>query len=135
MALLPALLVVVLLESLAALTLTATAARLRMVADRRMAIEADLALERGIAAARLGNDSLLASWPPATTASLVPPVVPGWEVEVLVEREGAAPVVRLRVGVLRRGPSGHPQAARRATLLLLTGAADTAIVLDNRPRF
>lgn len=135
MALLPAMALLLLVESLAALSLAATTARLRLVGDRRLAVEASLALETAMARARLGADSLLAAWPPATVAPLAAPPVAGWQVTVVAEREGASPVVRLRVAVLRRGANGHPVAARAGTLLLVTGTADTAIVLDNRPRF
>ena len=135
MALLPALVLLLVVESLAALSLAATTARLRLVGDRRQATEASLVLETAMVRARLQADSVLATWPPATVSPLAPPPVAGWEVTALAEREGFSPVVRLRVTVLRRGASGHPVAARAGTLLLVAGSADTAIVLDNRPRF
>lgn len=134
MALVPALLLVLLLESLAAISLAATAARIRLVADRRLAIEAGFALEHAMANARIGGDSLLASWPAATVGAIPVAPVPGWEVAAQAERDGTAPVVRLRVRVRRRDGAGALVAAREGTLLLASTGADTAIVLDNRPR-
>ncbi len=134
MALVPALLLVLLLESLGAIGLAATAARIRLVADRRLAIEAGFALDHAMASARLGGDSLLATWPAATVGALPVASLPGWEVTAEAEREGASPVVRLRVRVRRRDGGGTIVAAREGTLLLVRTGADTAIVLDNRPR-
>lgn len=134
MALLPALLVVLLLEALAAVSLDAAAARSRMVADRRLAIEGDLALETAIARARVVHDTTIAAVGPGARLSLTPPSVAGWEVRVDASREVASALVRLDVSVIRRDLAGQPRAARRGTLLLVAGAADTAIVLDDRPR-
>lgn len=134
MALVPALLLILLVESLAAVGLAATAGRIRLVADRRLAIEAGYALEHAMASARIGADSLLASWPAATVGAIPVTPIPGWEVAAQAERDGAAPVVRLRVRVGRRDGAGVLVAAREGTLLLAITGADTAIVLDNRPR-
>ncbi len=134
MALVPALLLVLLLESLGAIGLAATAARIRLVADRRLAIEAEFALDHAMASARIGGDSLLATWPPGTVGALPVATLPGWEVTARAERDGASPVVRLRVRVRRRDGGGALVAAREGTLLLALTGADTAIVLDNRPR-
>lgn len=134
MAMLWALAVVLLLESLAAITLVATAARVRVVADRRWAIEAGLALESAMAHARVAHDSALAALPPGAAITLAPPLVPGWRVTVHASREPATSVARLDVAVERRTSTGGLFAARRGTLLLVVGSADTAIVLDSRPR-
>ncbi len=135
MALLPALVVMLLVESLAALTFSAATARARLVGDRRLAIEADLVLEQAIAESRVQAVGALGTMPPATTLVLPSPAITDWEVSAEAEREGNAPLVRLRVTVLRRAASGLPVAARQGTLLLAQRAADTAIVLDNRPGF
>lgn len=127
--------VVLLLESLAAATLGLAAARARLVGDRRLAIEAELALESAMALARVTHDQRIATLPPGATVPLAPPAISGWEVSVLAGREAATTLAWLHVAVRRRTVSGALLAGRRGTLLLVTGAADTAIVLSNRPRW
>lgn len=134
MALAWALLVVLVVESLAAVALAAAAARTRLVADRRWAFEAEAALETAMATARVTHDSALAALPPGGSQALAPPVVAGWEVAVVAGREATGSVVHLGVAVRRRDAGGRLVSARRGTLLLVASAADTAIVLDSRPR-
>lgn len=127
--------VVLLLESLAAATLGLAAARTRLVGDRRLAIEAELALESAMALARVTHDQRIATLPPGAIMSLAPPGVPGWEVAVVAGREPASTLAWLHVEVRRRTATGALLAGRRGTLLLVAGAADTAIVLSKRPRW
>lgn len=135
MTILPTLALLLLVESLAALLFSVAAIRSHLVADRRLGLEASIALEAAIAEARVQSADALAALPPASIVALPPPVLPGWDVSVRAEREADAPLVRLRVAVVRRDPAGRALAARQGTLLLARRAADTAIVLDNRPEF
>lgn len=128
--------VVVLLEGLAAVTLVAAAARLRLAGDHRLAVEAELAVHGALALGRVSQGAALAGIPPGTAAmALAAPVVSGWEVTLVASRElGVAPI-RLTARVIRRGPDGAPRAARSATLLLAPISADTANVITQRERF
>ena len=130
-----ALALVVLLESLAAVALAASATRMRLVGDRRLAVEAELALHTAIARARVTHDSALGALPPGAIVALAPPAVVGWDVVVTASREAAAALVWLHVAVGRRDCAGRPLAARDGTLLLALGGADTANVLGSRPRW
>jgi hypothetical protein len=134
MALLPAIALLLLIESMAAITLAAAGSRLRLVGARRLAIEATVAAETALAQARVVHDSALAALAPGSSRSLQPPSVPGWEVAASAAREQGSTLVRLEVVVRRRDAAARPLAARRATLLLVVAAADTAIVLGHRPR-
>lgn len=130
------LVVVVLLEGVAAAGLVASAARLRVAADHRLAIEADLAATSALALVRVSQGAALAGIPPGTVAHQLPaPTLPGWDVVILADREGGEAPVRLTAEVRRASPGGAPHAVRRATLLLRVVAADTAIVLLSRERF
>jgi len=134
---LPAVLaVVVLLEGLAATGLVAAAARLRVAADHRWAIEAELAAMSAVAVVRVSQGAALAGIPPGTVARDLPaPALPGWNVTIHAHREGGDAPVRLTAEVRRASPGGAPHAVRRVTLLLRVVAADTAIVLLSRARF
>jgi len=134
---LPAVLaVVVLLEGLAATGLVAAAARLRVAADHRWAIEAELAAMSAVAVVRVSQGAALAGIPPGTVARDLPaPALPGWHVTIHAHREGGDAPVRLTAEVRRASPGGAPHAVRRVTLLLRVVAADTAIVLLSRARF
>jgi len=130
-----ALAVVVLLEGLAAAGLVAAAARLRVTADHRLAIEAELAAESALALVRVSQGAAIAGIPPGTVALPLPaPALPDWDVTIQADREGGDAPVRLTAEVRRASPEGAPRAARRATLLLTITAADTAIVLPSRER-
>lgn len=131
-----ALLVVVLLEGLAAAGLSAAAARLRIAADHRLAIEAEFAAHGALALVRVSQAAAIAGIPPGTVARSLPaPSLPGWRVTIRADRElGEAPI-RLTAEVERAIPGGAPAAARRATLLLRVLSADTAIVIPSRERF
>jgi hypothetical protein len=127
--------VVVLLEGLAAAGLVTAAARLRMAADHRLGIEAELAAHSALALTRVSQGAALAGIPPGTVARDLPaPALPGWEVTMQVDREGGDTPVRLTAEVRRASAGGAPHAVRRATLLLWAVAADTAIVLLSRER-
>jgi type II secretory pathway pseudopilin PulG len=134
---LPAVLVVVvLLEGLAAAGLVAAAARFRVSADHHLAIEAELAVNSALALARVSQGAAIAGIPPGTVAFNLPaPALPGWDVTIRADREGGDAPVRLTAEVRRASPGGAPSAVRHATLLLRVIAADTAIVLPSRERF
>ena len=130
------LLVVVLLEGLAAAALTAAAARAGMAADHRLAIEAEFAAHGALALARVSQAAAIAGIPPGTTGMLLTaPSLPGWSVAIRVDREAGDAPVRLSAEVERAIPGGAPHAARTATLLLRVVSADTAIVIPSRERF
>lgn len=135
MAILPALVVLLLLEALAAVALVGAGSRLRQVGDRRLAIEAALMLETAIARTRVAHDTTIAALGPGAVAVLPPPPLPEWAATAVAARDGASPLVTLEVAVRRRDSAGNPLAARRGTLLLTVGATDTAIVLENRARW
>lgn len=129
------LVVVVLLEGLAAAGLVAAAARLRITADHRLAIEAELAAASALALVRVSQGAAIAGIPPGTVALPLPaPSLAEWDVTIRADREGGDAPVRLTAEVRRASPRGAPRAARRATLLLTIIAADTAIVLPSRER-
>lgn len=130
-----ALALVVVAESLTAATLVAAVLRVRLIGDRRLAVEAELALGTTLAEVRIAHDSALAALPAGASVVLPPPAVAGWETRVRARREPGSLVVWLEASVVRRDGAARPIAARRGTLLLVTGSADTAIVLGNRPRW
>lgn len=131
-----ALVVVVVLEGLVATGLVAAATRLRVSADHRLAIEAELAAHGALALARVSQGAAIAGIPPGTVAQGLPaPALPGWEVTLRADREGGDAPVRLSAEVRRASPEGAPHAVRRVTLLLRVTAADTAIVLPSKARF
>jgi hypothetical protein len=133
--LLPALFLVLLVESFAALTLAATTAATRLRADRRWAIEAEFALETAMAEASVAHRAALALLPPGSGAALPVTAPSPWQATAHARRLGASPLVQVVVAVAW-SPSGGPRfAGRRGTLLLTIVAADTALVIGERPRF
>jgi hypothetical protein len=135
MILLHTLLTLLLVQSLTLTMLGASAALARLGGDRRAATEAALMLESVLARARVDHQVTLASLAPGQlrTLSATPP--PGWIARVTASREGSGDLVWLVVSVERRNPFGATEAAGRGTLILARTAADTAIVIDSRPRF
>jgi hypothetical protein len=135
MILLPVLLTLLLVQSLTLSMLGASAALARLAGDRRQAVEATLMLESTLARARIEHQTALATLAPGEqrTLSVAPP--PGWIARVVASREGSDDLIWLVVTVERRDDLGRLQAARRGTLILARITADTAIVIDSRPRF
>ncbi len=125
--------VVVLLEGLAAATLLSAVARVRIAADQRAAIEAELAVTTALALTRVSQGAALAGIPPGGGPVVFPPpTVAGWEVVMTASREGGDAPIRLVARVMRRNPDGAPHAAGSGTLLLVAISADTARVLIQR---
>lgn len=133
--LLPVLLVVLLVESLAAAGLAATASAARLRADRRWAIEAEIALEGALAEGRVVHAATIASLPAGGAALLPVSAPPPWVATVRADRLGASDLVRLTAEVEWRPGAGARFAGRRGTLLVAIEAADTALVIGERPRF
>jgi len=133
--LLPVLVIALLVESLAALSLAATASAARLRADRRWAIEAELALETVLAEARVHHQAALAAVPPHATIALPVAAAPPWTASVRAARLGGSDLVWLTAEVAWHPAGGTPFAARRGTLLVAIAAADTALVIRERPRF
>jgi hypothetical protein len=135
MILLPALLLVLLVESLAALALSATTGAIRLRAERRWAIEAELALESALAEASIAHRATLSSLPPAASILLPVSALPPWQATATARRLGASPLVQVVATVAWDLAGGVRFAARRGTLLVTIVAADTALVIGERPRF
>lgn len=133
--LLPVLLVLVLAQSLLAVTALASGAAARLSGDRRAAVEAVAALETATAHARVDHRGTLDTLSAGTAVSLPVAEPAGWTITATARREFASPLIVLRVAVVRRAADGTPLAGRRGTLLLEAITADTAIVIGSRPRF
>jgi len=130
-----ALLTLVLVEAAAALALVAMLSTARLVAERRSAIEAELVLEHVVAEVRVAGDSATAALPPGGGVALPVPAIAGWRATAQAERADTLPLVALTVVVWREDGAGRPLVQRRSTLLLSITSADTATMLDNRPRW
>jgi hypothetical protein len=133
--LLPVLVLVLLVESLAAVSLAATASAVRLRADRRWAIEAELELEGVLARARVQHQATLAALSPQGSIPLPVATAPPWTATVRADRLGTSDLVWLVAEVAWRPAGGAVWAARRGTLLVAIVAADTALVIRERPRF
>lgn len=133
MMLLLGLLALILVEGSALLALQLAGAEARLVADRRVALEAEWALTTATTVARLVVDSTAGALAPGQLVILPAPPVSGWDTEAVVERPGSSALVVLRVQVGRGSAVDGNHAARRGTLLLARRSADTAIVLEKRP--
>jgi hypothetical protein len=133
--LLPVLLVVLLVESLAAAGLAATASAARLRADRRWAIEAEIALEGVLAEGRVVHGATLAALPASGAVLLPVSAPPPWTATVRAARLGGSDLVRLTAEVEWRPGGGGRFAGRRGTLLVAIVASDTALVIGERPRF
>jgi type II secretory pathway component PulK len=133
-ALVMALVVAVLIESLTLLALHAAIIHVRLVADERQRIEGQLVVSTALANARVAYRADLDTMsdggvldPPAVTR------VDGWSWRAQATRAGA--VIRLVAVAERRSADGTVFAAHRASLLLARDSADTVRVLGHRPRF
>lgn len=133
-ALVMALVVAVLIESLTLLALHAAIIHVRLVADERQRIEGQLVVSTALATARVAYRAALDTMsdggvldPPAVTR------VDGWSWWAQATRAGA--VIRLVAVAERRSADGTVLAAHRASLLLARDSADTVRVLGHRPRF
>lgn len=128
-----ALLTLVIVEAAAMLALLAGAVRDRILFDRRITIEAELALTTATTRARLAGDSAMAQMAPGAHIVIAVPPIAGWETTASAVRHDSTRLAALEVWVLKRDARGDPVVQRRATLLLSVGTADTAIVLSDRP--
>ncbi len=119
---------------LAAAALAAARARVNLSAADRWATESRLVVASELAEwSTAGRDRLdsLADGETRTIAAATRP--DGWEYVVTASRRAA--LVRLVAEVRRRDAAGRRFAARRATLLLARGPADTVRVLRHHARF
>ncbi len=129
-----ALVLVILLESLAALTLAAATSRLQLVAANRDGMEGRAVVTHALAAYRVDADAalrVLADGDSLTAWGATP--VPAWQVLLHAHRRGA--LLSITAEAVRRGAEGRRVAARRATLLLAYHPADTLRVIRYRPRW
>ncbi len=135
MILLPLLLCLILVQSLTTAMLGASAALARLGGDRRAAVEATLVLETTMARARVEHAATLDALANGERQTLPTAVPTGWTASVTASREPTGNLLWLEVVVERHDDAGQLQSARRGTLLLAHATADTAIVIDSRPRF
>jgi len=128
-ALLLALMVVILLEGIAALTLSAAFSRARLVAATQDVVDGNAVAHHALAVARIDGDSALRALSDGEVRVLaVASPLPAWQVRVDAERLGTT--VRLNAVATRTRPDGRAAAARRATLLLRVNGADTLRVIS-----
>lgn len=135
MILLPVLLCLLLVQSLTTAMLGASGAMARLGGDRRAAVEALLILESTMARARVEQAAMLDALAQGERRVLQMSPEPGWTATVTASREAIGDLLWLEVVVERRDAAGRLQAGQRGTLILAHVAADTAIVIDSRPRF
>ena len=135
MTLIPLLAAALLIASLSATMLAASAGLARLGGDRRAAVEATLILESTLARARVEHAALLNALVPGERRVVPVSAPPGWQVAARASRELAGDLLWLQVEVERHDGAGVVQAAQRGTLILALTAADTAIVIEHRPRF
>lgn len=135
MTILPILGALLLATSLTTTMLAASAALARLGGDRRAAVEAALVLETSLARARVEHAALLAALANGARATLPVTAPPGWTASATASREATGDLLWLEVEVVRRDDAGQVQAAERGTLILAHTMADTAILIDSRPRF
>ncbi len=130
-----ALLTLLLVESAATIALTLALSETRLVADRHLAIEADLAVMSAAARLRVANDSLIAHLLPGELIHLAPPPLGPWQVTARAVRTDSQPLARLSVMAARADPRGGVLVQRRLTLLLSIQSADTALVIGSHPEW
>ena len=135
MTFIPLLVALLLVSSLSATMLAASAATARLSGDRHLAVEAAMALETALARARVTHATTLDTLSPGSRLDLAATSLPGWQVQVAASREATGDLLWLQVSVERRNDAGQLLAADRGTLILTHTAADTAIVIESRPRF
>jgi hypothetical protein len=129
-----ALLVIVLVQSLTAAMLSASAALARLGGDRRAAVEATIALESVLAEARVHHADAIASVAPGQDQALLVAAPPGWTARATASREATGDLLWLRVEVRRVDAAGQVLAGQRGTLILARTTADTALVITTRPQ-
>lgn len=135
MTLIPLLAAIIMVGSLTVTMLAASARAARLGGDRRAAVEAALVLESSLARARVEHAATLNTVLPGQVVPLTVAAPSGWAVAATASREAHGDLLWLVVSVERRDPSGTVTAGRRGTLILAYSNADTAIVIDSRPRF
>ena len=135
MILLPLLVCLLLVQSLTTAMLAASGALARLGGDRRAAVEALLVLETTMARARVDQAADLDALAQGERRVLPVSAPPGWVARVTASREATGDLLWLEVEVERRDAAGQLQAGQRGTLILAHTTADTAIVIDSRPRF
>lgn len=133
-ALLFALVVVVLLEGLAALALSATLSRSRLVGAGRAAVDGRGVATHALAVTRVQYaDTLVALTVGDTLRVTGIGPVDGWRFAVEATRIWNLVVLRA-LAEFRPGEGGR-SARQTATLLLWRGGADTLLVIDRFPRW
>ncbi len=127
-ALLLALLVVILLEGLAALTLSAAFSRARLVSASRDAVEGTAVARHVLAEARVHGEAAVGALADADSVQLVmASPLPAWRAHVEVRRLGAW--LRLQATATRAAADGRAAARQSATLLMRRIGADTLRVI------
>jgi hypothetical protein len=133
-ALLMALVVVILLEGLAALTLAAATSRVHLVAANRDALEGRAVVGHALAAYRIdGDPALHALVDGESLVAAGQSPLPAWQVVMRARRRGG--LIVLSAEAVHRDAGGRRRASRRATLLLAYHPADTLQVISTRPRW
>lgn len=124
-----ALMVVVLLEGLAAVTLAAAFNRARLVSASRDVVEGRAVARHALAQVRVTADAALRALADgdSTVVAAASPL-PSWQLRVHAVRFGST--LQLRAVALRTTADGHPAAAQQATLLLRRIGADTLRVIS-----
>ncbi len=124
-----ALMVVVLLEGLAAVTLAAAFSRARLVSASRDVVEGRAVARHALAQARVTADAALRALADgdSTTLSAASPL-PSWRWRVHAVRAGTT--LHLQAVATRTAADGRPAAAQQATLLLRRIGADTLRVIS-----
>lgn len=129
-----ALLVVIILEGLAALTLAAAVGRLHLVAAAREAVEGRAVVTQALAETRVNAASALAALGMLDTLLFVGSgPVANWEYRVMARRDGT--LLILHAQAIHRAADGAPRAAQQAALLLRWLAADTLQAISYHPRW
>ncbi|HEY4319659.1 MAG TPA: hypothetical protein VGM77_00665 [Gemmatimonadales bacterium] len=132
-ALLLVLAAVLVVASLATVTLQFAAVRTRLIAEARWEQEGWLVASSALAQARVSNSATLSALGESDTVTLIQGTRPdGWQIAVQARRHGIA--IALVATALRRDGAGRPFAAHRAGLLLLRSGADTVRVSAQHPR-
>jgi hypothetical protein len=133
-ALVLALALIILLESLAAVTAATTLARIRLSGDEHLAIEAGLTAASALADARVRWAAPITALADGATVDLAQLArSDGWQTDVAAERTGV--LIRLTATAVRPASGGGVMARRRITLLLVRLATDTVRVLGRGARF
>jgi hypothetical protein len=123
-----------LIESLTLVALRAAIVQVRLAADARARIEGQLVVASALATARAAHRADLDTLGDGSVVHWSVVLRPdGWSWQAEATRSGS--LIRLAAVAERRSSDGSVLAARRASLLLARGTADTVRVLGRRPRF